>query len=536
MIDVGGLRSVVDQVVAVASIVRVPPVLAHLTQRHVTTTAHGWRTWCSITREPLAEVGACTPGALHALYAAGHRTWRRCLSPTTGTRPRKRAGARATAPARSRAFRGFMRQETFDLSHDITWSTVPTAPVRLLLRSLGRWSGMLGSDQPAQASGSTSGRTATTFACAATSRQSCRLPAAARRRPSSPTKLSIVSASIEKNCLTISPESPRGPPSDQRQLIATPVRRGTSSASSCAASTPSLDQDLMLAGVQAAQLGAASPAKLANSRTDHRRSPAEDRSDRGPGTSFGCSACHLARPIKPCVDWLLGTPQQQGRLPYVQAQLDANPPAIHEVTQARLQALLAEAYRVQGLWQASSAQLAARAGEVVREALRGRASVGGRGDRVSGMWNRTGRRGAGPVRQGANGPEQLAQLAVLQQQEAGHRTQLSEAVRALCDEMRRVVAAAGGRLSCRIAGRGPATAASTSAGNWLGGGVNGDQRAWQALLRIAQIIEGFDAQARDVNAQRGAMAQERDRLQQHQLEVERLRTMRTTADQELAAP
>ena len=59
--------------------------------------------------------------------------------------------------------------------------------------------------------------------------------------------------------------------------------------------------------------------------------------------------------------------------------------------------------------------------------------------------------------------------------------------------------------------------------------VNGDQRAWQALLRIAQIIEGFDAQARDVHAQRGAMAQERDRLQQHQLEIERLRTMRTVS-------
>ena len=65
--------------------------------------------------------------------------------------------------------------------------------------------------------------------------------------------------------------------------------------------------------------------------------------------------------------------------------------------------------------------------------------------------------------------------------------------------------------------------------------VNGDQRAWQALLRIAQII-GFDAQARDVNAQRGAMAQERDRLQQHQLEIERLRTMRTTADQSWRRP
>ncbi|MGH8467081.1 MAG: ATPase, partial [Pseudomonas sp.] len=74
-----------------------------------------------------------------------------------------------------------------------------------------------------------------------------------------------------------------------------------------------------------------------------------------------------------------------------------------------------------------------------------------------------------------------------------------------------------------------------AAGEWLGAWVDGDQRAWQALLRIAHVIEGLDGQARDVHAQRGALALERDRLQQHQLEIERLRTMRTTADQDLAA-
>ena len=55
------------------------------------------------------------------------------------------------------------------------------------------------------------------------------------------------------------------------------------------------------------------------------------------------------------------------------------------------------------------------------------------------------------------------------------------------------------------------------------------------MLRIAEIIEGFDAQAREVHAQRSMLTQERDRLQHYQLEIERLRTMRATTDQDLAA-
>jgi len=43
---------------------------------------------------------------------------------------------------------------------------------------------------------------------------------------------------------------------------------------------------------------------------------------------------------------------------------DGVPPAIHDVTQGRLRDLLADAYRVQGLWQEASGQLTARAGDV----------------------------------------------------------------------------------------------------------------------------------------------------------------------------
>ncbi len=140
-----------------------------------------------------------------------------------------------------------------------------------------------------------------------------------------------------------------------------------------------------------------------------------------------------------------------------------------------------------------------------------------------------------PFSRARTGLEQLAQLAALQQQETGLRTQLSEAVRALWDEMRRVVAAASIACPAELHAAGLPLLSPTAAGNWLGQWVDGDRLAWQALVRIAEIIEGFDAQAREVHTQRRTLAQERDRLQQHLLEIERLRIMRATADQDLTA-
>jgi hypothetical protein len=296
---------------------------------------------------------------------------------------------------------------------------------------------------------------------------------------------------------------------------------------------PSLDQDLMLVGAHASQL-AQRRLQLANSEQTIAAYPQKITAVQGlehalaqsmfPGVAY-----------QVCVEWLLGTPQRQGRLPYVQAQLDAVPPPVHEVTQAQLRALLEEAYRVQGLWQESSGQLAARAGEAsyakLYEAVLALAD-GATACPACGTGLAT--VAQDPFAKARAGLEQLAQLAALQQQEAGLRTQLSEAVRALWDEMRRVVAAAANACSAELQVAGLPLLPPTAGGNWLGAWVDGDRRAWNALLRIAEILEGFDAQAREVHAQRGALAQERDRLNQHRLEVERLRTMRTTADQELA--
>ncbi|HYP71240.1 MAG TPA: ATPase, partial [Variovorax sp.] len=338
---------------------------------------------------------------------------------------------------------------------------------------------------------------------------------------------------IEKNRLDDFARIAARTPGDQRQLIATLF--GVDQFSEFVRGfNPSLDQDLMLVGIQAAHL-AQRRLQLANSEQTIAAHPqkiaAVEALEQALAQRMSPGATYQA-----CADWMLGTPQQQGRLPYVQAQLDANPPAIHEVTQARLQALLAEAYRVQGLWQASSAQLAARAGEVsyaklyesVLALADGATACPACGTGLTAV-------AENPFAKARAGLEQLAQLAALQQQEAGLRAQLSEAVRSLWDEMRRVVVVAA--VACPAESQAAALPLlpPTPAGNWLGAWVHGDGRAWQALLRIAQIIEGFDALARDVHAQRGALAEERVRLQQHQLEIERLRTMRTTADQELAA-
>ncbi|NLB56960.1 MAG: AAA family ATPase, partial [Gammaproteobacteria bacterium] len=429
-------------------------------------------------------------------------------------------------------FRGFMRQETLDLSHDITLvyganGTGKSSFCEALEVA------MLGSISEAQAK---RGDLRTYCNNARLRRHVAPVlwsKAADEAQAVQPDEAEYRFCFIEKNRLDDFARIAARTPGDQRQLIATLF--GVDQFSEFVRGfNPSLDQDLMLAGVQAAQL-AQRRLQLVSSEQTIAAYPQKLEAVEGQEQALA-QRMWPGRTFQACVDWLLGTPQQQGRLPYVQAQLDANPPAIHEVTQSRLQALLAEVYRVQGLCQASSAELAARAGEVSYAKLY-EAVLALADDATACPACGTGLSSVvqDPFARARTGLDQLAQLATLQQQEAGLRTQLSEAVRALWDEMRRVVAAAAVACPAEWQAAGLPQLPPTAAGNWLSAWVDGDQRAWQALLRIAHIIEGFDAQARDVHAQRGALAQERDRLQQHQLEVERLRTMRTTADQELAA-
>lgn len=428
-------------------------------------------------------------------------------------------------------FRGFMRQETFDLSHDITLvyganGTGKSSFCEALEVA------MLGSISEAQVK-----RVDQRNYCNNARLHHHVAPvlssgAAEAAQVIRPDEAEYRFCFIEKNRLDDFARISSRTPGDQRQLIATLF--GVEQFSEFVRGfNPSLDQDLMLAGVQAAQL-MQRRLQLANSEQTIAAYPqkieAVEALERALAQRIAPGAIYQV-----CVDWLLGTAQQQGRLPYVQAQLDANPPTVHEVTQARLHALLAEAYRVQELWQESSAQLAARAGEVsyaklyeaVLALANGATDCPACGTALAAV-------AQDPFAKARAGLEQLAHLAVLQQQEAGHRTQLSEAVRALWDEMRRVVGIGAIACSADLQAAGLPLLPPTSAGAWLGAWVGGDRRSWIALLRIAEIIEGVDTQARAVQAQRGELTQERDRLQQHQLEVERLRTMRAASEQDMA--
>lgn len=508
--------------------------LAHLAQRHVHDDVSRFAHLVLDYLQPLSEVGTARRGRSTRLapLAIAHLAQMPVDYNVDGRGAETGRTLGRLHQLEVGPFRGFMRQETFDLSHDITLvyganGTGKSSFCEALEVA------MLGSISEAQVK-----RVDQRTYC-----NNARL-----RRHVAPTLLSkaadqaqIVQPDeaeyrfcfIEKNRLDDFARIAARTPADQRQLIATLF--GVEQFSEFVRGfNPSLDQDLMLAGVQAAQLSQRR-LKLVTSEQTIAAYPkkivAVEGQERALAQRMSPGATYQA-----CVDWLLGTPQQQGRLSYVQAQLDANPPAIHEVTKARLQALLAEAYRVQGLWQASSAQLAARAGEVsyakLYEAVLALADAATAcpacGTGLAAV-------AQDPFSRARTGLEQLAQLAALQQQEAELQTQLSEAVRALWDEMRRVVAAASIACPAELQAAGLPPLPPTAAGNWLGQWVDGDRRAWQALLRIAEIIEGFDAQAREVHAQRRTLAQERDRLQQHQLEIERLRTIRATADQDLAA-
>lgn len=508
--------------------------LAHLAQRHVHDDVRRLAYLVLDHLQPLAEVGAVRRARSTRLapLAIAHLAQMPVARDGDARSPENGPALGRLHQLEVGPFRGFMRSETFDLSHEITLvyganGTGKSSFCEALEVA------MLGSISEAQVK-----RIDQRTYC-----NNARL-----RRHVAPTLTSKVADEaqvvqpdeaeyrfcfIEKNRLDDFARIAARTPGDQRQLIATLF--GVEQFSEFVRGfNPSLDQDLMLAGIQAAQL-TQRRLQLVNSEQTIAAYPQKIAAIEGQEQA-------LAQRMSPgatyqaCVDWLLGTPQQMGRLPYVQAQLDANPPAIHEVSQARLQALLAETYRVQGLWQASSEQLAARAGEVsyaklyeaVLALADGAIACPACGTGLAAV-------AQDPFAKARMGLEQLAELAALQQQEAGLRTQLNEAVRALWDEMRRVLAAAAVACPAEWQAAGLPRLPATAEGNWLGAWVDGDQRAWQAMLNIAELIEGSDASARDVHAKRGALAQERDRLQQHQLEIERLRTMRTAADQDLAA-
>lgn len=429
-------------------------------------------------------------------------------------------------------FRGFMRQETFDLSRDITLiyganGTGKSSFFEALEVA------MLGSISEAQVK-----RVDHRIYCNNARLRRHVAPMLSAAGPGEvhavvPDEAEYRFCFIEKNRLDDFARIAARTPADQRQLIATLF--GVDQFSEFVRGfNPTLDQDLMLEGVYATQL-TQRRLQLATSEQTIAAYPQKIAVIEGLETALA-QRMFTGVAYQACLDWLLGTPAQQGQLAYLQAQIDAPPPPVYDVTNTKLQALLTEAYRVHSLWQASSGQLAARAGEVSYAKLYEAVLAFAEGATACPACG-TGLAAVAydPFMKAHVGLQELAQLAAIQQEEANLRTQLNEAMRALWEEMRRVVTVAATACPAELQARGLPLLPPTAAGNWLGTWVDGEQVAWRGLQQIAAIIEASDVQARVAHAARAALTRQRDELNVHRLEVERLRTLRTAAEQEVAA-
>ncbi|WKS83374.1 AAA family ATPase [Aeromonas caviae] len=337
---------------------------------------------------------------------------------------------------------------------------------------------------------------------------------------------------IEKNRLDDFARIAARTPGDQRQLIATlfgidqfnEFIRGFN---------PNIDENLNLHGSKnqaltalrtrvaaAEQIILTNPEKLAQLDRDE----AALAEHIWPGKSF-TDVC----------TWLLGTPQVQGRLQYVQGLLNAAPPQIYGITQANLIALLTECQRIEALCQESANQLAARAGEVsysqlytaVLKLSEGATACPACGTSLDQVTHN-------PFVKAQTGLQQLAELSAIQLEEQQHRQALNHAAHnllaAMSTAIRILVALSPEQLRAANLPVLPATIDGWSLQQWM----DNEQHAWRSMLFLVFSIEQRDAEGQRIMAQRQELAQERERLDGYRMEIERLRTIRVTNQQTVA--
>lgn len=424
-------------------------------------------------------------------------------------------------------FRGFMRQETFDLSRDITLvyganGTGKSSFCEALETA------MLGSISEAKVKRvdhrvyCNNARLRRHAVPVLTSRAGEAAPAALEANEDA-----YRFCFIEKNRLDDFARIAARTPGDQRQLIATLF--GVDQFSEFVRGfNPNLDENLNLSGLKALTLSARRTQLAASEqliRTNPEKLAQLDRDESAlaeriwPGKSFA-EIC----------EWLLGSSQAQGRLPYVQGLLNAAPPQVHGITQANLTAQLAEAYRIDALLRAATNQLAARAGDVsytqlykaVLQLSEGATSCPACGTDLSLV-------AQNPFDRARAGLHQLAELAAIQHQEEQHRHALNVALHnllvAISSAIRTLVVVSSEELRAANLPVLPAAAD----GGWLQPWVDNDQQAWRTLLGLVAAIEQRDAESQRVLAQRQELAQERERLDGYRTDIERCRTIRATS-------
>lgn len=428
-------------------------------------------------------------------------------------------------------FRGFMRQETFDLSKDITLvyganGTGKSSFCEALETT------MLGSISEAKVK-----RVDHRIYCNNARLRRHTVPVLTSRLGDAPPFNVLANEDayrfcfIEKNRLDDFARIAARTPGDQRQLIATLF--GVDQFSEFVRGfNPDLDENLNLSGIKSLTL-AARRTQLAASEQLIRMYPEKL-------AQFDSDEAALAERIwqgksfAEICDWLFGNAQTQGRLPYVQGLLNAAPPQIHGITQANLEGLLAEAYRLDALIRSAVTQLAARAGDVSYTQLYNAVLQLSEGATTCpACGTDLGQVTENPFDRARGGLQQLAELAAIQSQEQQHRQSLNNALHnlllAMSSAIRSIVVVSPDQL---VAANLPILPA-TADGVWLQPWVDNNRQAWQTLLVLVASVERLDIESQQVLAQRQELAQERERLDGYRSEIERCRTIRTTSQQAL---
>lgn len=427
-------------------------------------------------------------------------------------------------------FRGFMSPESFDLSHDITLvyganGTGKSSFCEALETAI------LGNISEAQAK-----RVEHRDYCNNVWLRRHAAPILTTRAPDGTIRRLTANENqhrfcfIEKNRLDDFARIAARTPGDQRQLIATLF--GIDQFSEFIRGfNQSLDESLQLVGPKATQLKLARE-KLAVSEQAVKGHPGRIEAHRKEEAVLAESIMPGQDYLAACM-WLLGTADAPGRLPTVQAKLDAPSPTVRGCTAARLTDLLAARERAMQQWFDVSQRLTARAGDVSYSQLYVAVLALANGaDTCPACGTDLAHVHQNPFERARAGLLELAELATLQRQESSDREVLNEAARSLWAEMVSVVAAIQSACQADLCAAQLPDLPDTHVGKWLAHWNEGESPAWGKLLGLVGLVEQQDAAARRVLEEREQLVAERKQLDEYRLSVERLRTTAATLQKE----
>jgi len=338
---------------------------------------------------------------------------------------------------------------------------------------------------------------------------------------------------IEKNRLDDFARIAARTPGDQRHLIATlfgvdqfsEFVRGFNS---------TLDENLNIRGEKASALEQhrvqlAAYQKIIRDNPERLEKLAQDEANLAnrffPGRSFS-EVC----------DWVFGNDGQQGQLSYVQGLLDAPPPQVYEVSKENLTALLAECYRIDGVWQEIRKQLAARAGDVsftqLYEAV---LQLSENAETCPACKTDLRNVAENPFDRAQAGLQELEELSAMQKRERLHQQELERELQKLLTAMSSCVQAVNAVCPDEFNAVNLPALPDIATGHWLQGWMDNDKQAWDILLSLVARVEAHNAESHKILNQRADLTEERNRLQELRTVIERCGSIRSTGDLAFAA-